>query len=110
MPRHFELVKNQTRELLENYGPLGVMWFDGDWEEPWTREYGDELYDYLKEIQPSLFINNRVSKGRLSKTARRQPRRTRRLRHARAARWRVRSDSPMGKLHHDLQAMGVEAE
>jgi alpha-L-fucosidase len=67
MPRHFELVKNQTRELLENYGPLGVMWFDGDWEDPWTADYGDELYDYLKKFQPSLIINNRVSKGRLSK-------------------------------------------
>ena len=69
MPRHFELVKNQTRELLENYGPLGVMWFDGDWEEPWTAEYGDELYGYLKKSQPSLIINNRVSKGRLSTNA-----------------------------------------
>jgi len=69
MPRHFELVKNQTRELLENYGPLGVMWFDGDWEEPWTAKNGDELYGYLKTIQPSLIINNRVSKGRLSTNA-----------------------------------------
>lgn len=69
MPRHFELVKSQTRELLENYGPLGVMWFDGDWEEPWTAEYGDKLYDDLKKIQPSLIINNRVSKGRLSTNA-----------------------------------------
>lgn len=69
MARHVELVKNQTRELVENYGPLGVMWFDGDWEEPWTAAYGDELYDYLKGIQPSLIINNRVSRGRLSTNA-----------------------------------------
>lgn len=64
MPRYYEFVKNQTREILESYGPLGVFWFDGEWEAPWTREYGNELYAYLKGIQPDLVINNRVSKGR----------------------------------------------
>jgi alpha-L-fucosidase len=64
MPRYYQYLKDQTRELIENYGPLGIMWFDGEWETPWTTEYGDGLYDYLKELQPSLIINNRVSKGR----------------------------------------------
>jgi len=64
MPRYFQYLKNQTREIIENYGPLGIMWFDGQWEEPWTLEYGDELYAYLKGLQPNLVINNRVSKGR----------------------------------------------
>ena len=65
MPRYYEYLKNQTREIIENYGPLGIMWFDGEWEKPWTLEYGNDLYAYLKGIQPSLIINNRVSKGRL---------------------------------------------
>jgi alpha-L-fucosidase len=64
LPRYYKYVKNQTREILEKYGPLGVYWFDGEWEDPWTREYGNELYDYLKGLQPGLLINNRVSKGR----------------------------------------------
>ncbi len=64
MPRYFQYLKNQTREIIENYGPLGIMWFDGQWEEPWTLEYGDELYAHLKALQPNLVINNRVSKGR----------------------------------------------
>lgn len=67
MPRHFELVKAQTRELLKEYGPLGCLWYDGDWEEPWTREYGDELYRDAKSVQPSVLVNNRVSKGRVQK-------------------------------------------
>lgn len=66
MPRHYQLIKDQTKELIDNYGPLGLMWFDGDWEEPWTLEYGNGLYDYLKAIQPNLVINNRVSKTRIS--------------------------------------------
>ncbi len=64
MPRYCEYLKNQTREIIENYGPLGIMWFDGEWEKPWTLEHGNELYAYLKGIQPNLIINNRVSKGR----------------------------------------------
>jgi alpha-L-fucosidase len=64
MPRYYQHLKNQTKEIIDNYGPLGIMWFDGEWEKPWTREYGNDLYDYLKKIQPTLVINNRVSKGR----------------------------------------------
>ncbi len=64
MPRYYQYLKNQTKEIIDNYGPLGIMWFDGEWEKPWTREYGNEMYDYLKKIQPTLVINNRVSKGR----------------------------------------------
>jgi len=64
MPRYFEYVKNQTREILQRYGPVGVLWFDGEWEQPWTSQYGNQLYRFLKEIQPDVVINNRVSKGR----------------------------------------------
>ncbi len=64
MSKYCEFLKTQTKELIENYGPLGVMWFDGEWEQPWTREMGNDLYAYLKKLQPTLLINNRVSKGR----------------------------------------------
>jgi alpha-L-fucosidase len=40
------------------------MWFDGEWEEPWTVERGTDLYAFLRRLQPSLIINNRVSKAR----------------------------------------------
>jgi alpha-L-fucosidase len=40
------------------------MWFDGDWEEPWNHELGSQLYLELKQMQPSLVINNRVGKSR----------------------------------------------
>ena len=36
----------------------------GEWEEPWTPKLGTELYAYLRNLQPSLIINNRVSKAR----------------------------------------------
>jgi alpha-L-fucosidase len=50
--------------LITGYGPLGILWFDGEWEKPWTHDRGVDLYNYLRELQPSLIINNRVGKGR----------------------------------------------
>jgi alpha-L-fucosidase len=59
-----QYMKPQLAELLANYGPLGVMWFDGEWIKDWTEPKGKELYAWLRELQPDLIINNRVGKGR----------------------------------------------
>ena len=53
-------MKGQLKELLTRYGPIGLLWFDGDWEKTWTYERGVDLYNYLRELQPGLIINNRV--------------------------------------------------
>ncbi|MDF7798571.1 alpha-L-fucosidase [Pontiellaceae bacterium B1224] len=57
-------MKAQLKELLSEYGDIGVLWFDGEWEDAWTHERGIDLDDYLRGIDPSLIINNRVDKGR----------------------------------------------
>lgn len=57
-------MKNQLRELLTNYGKIGVLWFDGQWENTWTHERGKDLYQYVRSLQPSILINNRVDVGR----------------------------------------------
>lgn len=73
-PAYVEYMKGQLRELLTNYGEIGVLWFDGEWIDEWTEEQGRDLYAFCRGIQPSLIINNRVGKGRdgmkgLSKSA-----------------------------------------
>lgn len=64
LDRYSDYLKHQLDELLGNYGPLGILWFDGEWEKPWTAERGVELYHHLLSRQPSLIINNRISKAR----------------------------------------------
>ncbi|NVJ48571.1 MAG: alpha-L-fucosidase, partial [Cytophagia bacterium] len=63
-PRYVDYMKAQLKELITNYGELGVLWFDGEWEETWTHADGVELYDYVRSLQPNIIINNRVDKGR----------------------------------------------
>lgn len=62
--RYVEYMKKQVAELLTHYGEIGVLWFDGEWEYTWTEERGKDLYNYVRSIQPSIIVNNRVGKGR----------------------------------------------
>lgn len=57
-------LKKQLTELLTGYGKLGVLWFDGEWVKEWTEEQGKDLYNFVRNLQPDILINNRVGKGR----------------------------------------------
>ena len=59
-------MKGQLKELIDQYDPA-VMWFDGDWTGWWTMEDGIDLYNYLRELNPDLIINNRVAKRKAFK-------------------------------------------
>ena len=64
MDRYVEYMYGHMEELLGKYGPFNVMWFDGEWEEPWSRERGIRLYNHVRGLQPDILVNNRVGKGR----------------------------------------------
>ena len=56
-------MKPQVKELIDNYDP-DIIWFDGEWIEEFTHKQGQELYQYVRTLNPSILINNRVDKGR----------------------------------------------
>jgi len=64
MERYTVFLKSQLKELLTRYGPIGILWFDGEWESPWTHERGVDLYHYVRGLQPNIIVNNRVGKAR----------------------------------------------
>jgi len=58
--RYVEHLHGQVAELLTNYGDIGVMWFDGQWEGTWTHELGRSLYARCRALRPNVIVNNRV--------------------------------------------------
>ena len=63
--RYVTFMKGELKELLTGYGPIGLVWFDGNWEDTWTHERGLDLYNYIRSLQPDTIVNNRVEKGRV---------------------------------------------
>jgi alpha-L-fucosidase len=62
MDRFEDYMKGQLHELLTRYGPIGLLWFDGNWESPWTAQRGEDIYNYVRSLQPAVIVNNRVGK------------------------------------------------
>lgn len=51
-------LKNQSAEIINNYGPLLVMWYDVPQEFDSVR--GQGVIDYIRKIQPDILVNNRT--------------------------------------------------
>ncbi len=62
MPAFVETIKNQLTEIITQYHPY-MLWFDGNWEKPWTKAYGEEVYALIKKLDPTIIVNNRLGKG-----------------------------------------------
>lgn len=56
-----EKVKPQVRELLTNYGPIGLIWFDTP--RNITKEQSKQLVDLVHSIQPDCLVSGRVGHG-----------------------------------------------
>lgn len=61
MNRYISYMKNQLKELITNYNPY-ILWFDGQWESPWTDDMGKDIYNYVKQLKPDIITNNRLGK------------------------------------------------
>lgn len=56
-----DYVKPQVRELLTNYGPIGLIWFDTP--KRITAEQSQSLVDFVHELQPDCLVNGRIGNG-----------------------------------------------
>ena len=57
--RYFEnKAKPQLKELLTNYGPIDIIWFDTPGS--FTKEDAIELKAWVKALQPNCLVSNRV--------------------------------------------------
>lgn len=63
MDKFLVYIKAQLKELVDKY-QTKILWFDGEWEDPWTHEMGMDLYAYVRGLDDDILINNRVDKGR----------------------------------------------
>jgi alpha-L-fucosidase len=64
VPRLRAFLHGQVRELLSNYGPIDLLWYDGAW---FDGEYlspkvldSDGLHRLARELQPGILINDRA--------------------------------------------------
>jgi len=53
-----EFAKPQIKELLTQYGPLGIIWFDGIGTK--TAEQNEEIVAMVRKYQPDCLINSRL--------------------------------------------------
>ena len=58
--RFTQVMFAQVRELLTEYGPIDVLWFDGGWERKRAQWKADDLAAMARELQPGILINDRL--------------------------------------------------
>ena len=59
---YIDFMKKQLGELLNGYGDVAVLWFDGEWEHSTAEMRSDEIYDFIRSQQPNTLINDRLYK------------------------------------------------
>jgi alpha-L-fucosidase len=59
LDRYIDYMKGQLAELLTNYGPVAVLWFDGGWEHNAAELHSQEVNAMIRRLQPAIIINDR---------------------------------------------------
>jgi alpha-L-fucosidase len=58
LDKYTEYLKNQSVEIIRNYGPLLVMWYDVPQEFDSVR--GQGVIDHIRTVQPDILVNDRT--------------------------------------------------
>lgn len=57
-------MKKQLKELMTQYGTVSELWFDGAWDRDVKDWHLQEVYDYVKQLQPSCQISTNWTIGK----------------------------------------------
>ena len=64
LDQYVAYMKGQVRELLSNYGPIGILWFDGGGSfngQPMAQlVHAQEIIDMIRALQPMCIVNDRL--------------------------------------------------
>jgi alpha-L-fucosidase len=59
LDHYIEYMKGELKELLTNYGPIGILWWDGGWEHSAAEIHSAEVNSFVRSLAPSIIINDR---------------------------------------------------
>lgn len=59
--RYVDYLHAQVDELLTGYGPIDILWFDGQWESTWTHSLATALDARIRARRPHIVINDRIN-------------------------------------------------
>jgi alpha-L-fucosidase len=57
---YLEYLRGQLTELLTNYGPIDLVWFDGEWERTAEEWDAPGLRALIRALQPGAIVNDRL--------------------------------------------------
>lgn len=58
--RFLKFHRGQLKELMTNFAPVDLLWFDGDWEKSSEEWRMAELREFLHELNPNVVLNSRM--------------------------------------------------
>ncbi|MDD5170399.1 MAG: alpha-L-fucosidase, partial [Syntrophales bacterium] len=59
--RYLDFMFGQVKEILTNYGKIDEIWFDGQWEHKPADWKTKELAAVVRQLQPTIKINDRLT-------------------------------------------------
>lgn len=59
---YLHYMRRQLHELITQYH-TNLIWFDGGWITNWTKADSENIYNYIKKLNPNIIVNNRIGNG-----------------------------------------------